>query len=100
MFVSSVIMYSTLRGIDVPNKLHWIPGEPGYLAHMFSTVSEWCLAFSFISFFLTYIRDFQKICLRADVDLLSSHLYDSPHDSINSSRRNPSETSPLLAGAT
>ncbi|XP_017286929.1 DNA damage-regulated autophagy modulator protein 2 [Kryptolebias marmoratus] len=99
MFVSSVIMYSVLQGIDVPRKLHWNPGEPGYLAHMFSTVSEWCLAFSFISFFLTYIRDFQKISLRAEVDLASSHLYDALQESINTSRRNkPSETSPLLAG--
>lgn len=31
----------------------------GYTAHIISTVSEWSLAFSFLSFFLTYIRDFQ-----------------------------------------
>ncbi|TKS71424.1 DNA damage-regulated autophagy modulator protein 2 [Collichthys lucidus] len=59
MFISSVIMYSSLPGVDVPHKLHWIPGETGYTAHIISTVSEWSLAFSFISFFLTYIRDFQ-----------------------------------------
>ena len=35
----------------------------GYTAHIVSTVSEWSLAFSFISFFLTYIRDFQVLCL-------------------------------------
>ncbi|MEQ2214413.1 hypothetical protein XENOCAPTIV_006009 [Xenoophorus captivus] len=34
----------------------------GYVAHIVSTVSEWSLAFSFISFFLTYIRDFQVVC--------------------------------------
>lgn len=33
--------------------------EQGYTAHIISTVSEWSLAFSFLSFFLTYIRDFQ-----------------------------------------
>lgn len=27
VFVSSVIMYSSLTGVDVPRKLHWIPGE-------------------------------------------------------------------------
>lgn len=27
MFVSSVIMYSTLAGVDVTQKLHWSPGE-------------------------------------------------------------------------
>lgn len=27
VFVSSVIMYSSLVGVDVTHKLHWIPGE-------------------------------------------------------------------------
>ncbi|XP_046881812.1 DNA damage-regulated autophagy modulator protein 2b [Hypomesus transpacificus] len=98
MFVSSVIMYSSLPGVDVAHKLHWIPGETGYTAHLISTISEWSLAMSFISFFLTYIRDFQKITLRADVNLHSSHLYDSPHYSITAPV-NQSETSPLLAGS-
>ncbi|XP_030585255.1 DNA damage-regulated autophagy modulator protein 2b [Archocentrus centrarchus] len=103
MFISSVIMYTSLIGVDVPRKLHWTPGETGYTAHIVSTVSEWFLAFSFISFFLTYIRDFQKITLRAEVDLQSSHLYDSTHRRIAASHHNkraPSEASPLLAGAT
>ncbi|KAK5871997.1 hypothetical protein PBY51_012733 [Eleginops maclovinus] len=99
MFVSSVIMYSSLPGVDVANKLHWTPGETGYTAHIISTISEWSLAFSFISFFLTYIRDFQKINLQAEAELQSSHLYDSwsqaPHHI-----RDTSETSPLLAGGT
>ncbi|XP_022069328.1 DNA damage-regulated autophagy modulator protein 2b [Acanthochromis polyacanthus] len=102
MFVSSVIMYSSLSGVDVPRKLHWIPGETGYTAHIVSTVSEWCLAFSFISFFLTYIRDFQKINLRAEAVVQSSHLYDWPHGGATASNQNQrnSETSPLLAGST
>lgn len=103
MFISSVIMYTSLIGVDVPRKLHWTPGETGYTAHIISTVSEWSLAFSFVSFFFTYIRDFQKINLRAEVDLQSSHLYDSSHGRIAASRHNkraPSEVSPLLAGAT
>ncbi|XP_060925571.1 DNA damage-regulated autophagy modulator protein 2b [Limanda limanda] len=103
MFVSSVILYSSLPGVDLPHKLHWTPGEKGYTVHIISTVSEWSLAFSFISFFLTYIRDFQKINLRAEVDLQSSHLYDSPHGSFVDShphKREASESSPLLAGGT
>ncbi|KAM9813871.1 DNA damage-regulated autophagy modulator protein 2b [Neosynchiropus ocellatus] len=99
MFVSSVIMYSSLPGVDVAHKLHWIPGETGYTAHIISTISEWSLAFSFISFFLTYIRDFQKINLRAEVDLHSSHLYDWPLVGASPSRCSkpePSESSPLL----
>lgn len=92
MFVSSVIMYWTLAGTEVNQKLHWTPGEPGYLPHIVSTISEWSLALSFISFFLTYIRDFKKINLRAEAQLQSEHLYDSHHT-------RHSETSPLLAGS-
>ncbi|KAL6112428.1 dram2 [Pungitius sinensis] len=101
MFVSSVIMYSSLPGVDVPHKLHWIPGETGYTPHMISTVSEWSLAFAFISFFLTYIRDFQKINLRAEADLQSSHLYDSwPHAAAPPHESDGAESSPLLSGGT
>uniref|UniRef100_A0A3Q3WYU9 CWH43-like N-terminal domain-containing protein n=1 Tax=Mola mola TaxID=94237 RepID=A0A3Q3WYU9_MOLML len=103
MFVSSVIMYSSLWGTDITQKLHWTPGETGYTAHLISTVSEWSLACSFISFFFTYIRDFQKIKLRAEADLQSSHLYDWTHPSATTPRRykrEPSESSPLLAGKT
>ncbi|KAG9260746.1 DNA damage-regulated autophagy modulator protein 2 [Astyanax mexicanus] len=96
MFVSSLIMYSSLPGVDVPKKLHWEPTDPGYAAHMASTVSEWSLAFSFISFFLTYIRDFKKINLRAEADLQSSTLHDSAHHTYT---HTPGETSPLLAGS-
>ncbi|XP_054472847.1 DNA damage-regulated autophagy modulator protein 2b [Anoplopoma fimbria] len=97
MFVSSVIMYTSLPGVDVPNKLHWIPGETGYTAHIISTISEWTLAFSFISFFLTYIRDFQKITLRAEVDQQGTHLYDTWPSHL---KRDTAESSPLLAGGT
>ncbi|XP_029990802.1 DNA damage-regulated autophagy modulator protein 2b [Sphaeramia orbicularis] len=100
MFVSSVIMYSSLPGVDVPHKLHWTPGETGYTAHMISTVSEWSLAFSFISFFLTYIRDFQKIDLRAEADIQCDHLYDRPPGGVVTAsfrhKDDTSESSPLL----
>ncbi|XP_018606238.1 DNA damage-regulated autophagy modulator protein 2b isoform X1 [Scleropages formosus] len=99
MFVSSVIMYSSLVGVDVEKKLHWIPGETGYTAHIISTLSEWNLAFSFVSFFLTYIQDFQKITLRAVADLQSSHLYDRPYYETPRSNLNHGERSPLLAGS-
>ncbi|XP_051977722.1 DNA damage-regulated autophagy modulator protein 2b [Xyrauchen texanus] len=98
MFVSSVIMYSSLPGVEVNKKLHWIPGEPGFTAHIVSTISEWSLALSFISFFFTYIRDFKKITLRAEVLLHCNHLYNSPHHRPVTART-PAETSPLLAGS-
>lgn len=39
----------------------------GYTPHIISTISEWSLALSFISFFLTYIRDFKVRDLTSDV---------------------------------
>ncbi|NWR40279.1 DRAM2 protein, partial [Tachuris rubrigastra] len=69
MFVSSVLLYSGLYGPDLVQKLHWDPQERGYTPHLISTISEWSLAFSFLSFFLTYIRDFQKVSLGAVVTL-------------------------------
>ncbi|NXI34697.1 DRAM2 protein, partial [Galbula dea] len=78
MFVSSVVLYSGLYGTNLVQKLHWDPQEKGYTAHIISTVSEWSLAFSFLSFFLSYIRDFQKISLRAAVSLHGHTLYHTP----------------------
>ncbi|NWI53369.1 DRAM2 protein, partial [Calyptomena viridis] len=59
LFVSSVLLSSGPDGTNLVQKLHWDPRERGYTLHIISTVSEWSLAFSFLSFFLTYIRDFQ-----------------------------------------
>ncbi|KFW63074.1 DNA damage-regulated autophagy modulator protein 2 [Pygoscelis adeliae] len=77
MFVSSVVLYSGLYGTNLVQKLHWDPQENGYTAHIISTVSEWSLAFSFLGFFLTYIRDFQKISLHAVVSLHGQTLYNT-----------------------
>ncbi|NWU87695.1 DRAM2 protein, partial [Onychorhynchus coronatus] len=75
MFVSSVLLYSGRYGPGLEQKLHWDPQDRGYTPHMISTVSEWSLAFSFLSFFLTYIRDFQKVSLGAVVTLQGQTLH-------------------------
>ncbi|XP_029911919.1 DNA damage-regulated autophagy modulator protein 2 [Myripristis murdjan] len=98
MFVSSVILYDDLPGVDVTSKRHWRPGEKGYTAHLVSTVSEWSLAFSFIMFFLTYIRDFQKLHIRVQAVLHSNHLYDYDHYDVRG-HVHQGERSPLLAGS-
>ncbi|XP_077191212.1 DNA damage-regulated autophagy modulator protein 2 isoform X2 [Paroedura picta] len=69
MFISSVMLYSARCGLDLIQKMHWDPDDKGYSLHIMSTVSEWSLAFSFVSFFLTYIRDFQKITMYVVVHL-------------------------------
>ncbi|XP_029429141.1 DNA damage-regulated autophagy modulator protein 2 [Rhinatrema bivittatum] len=94
MFFSSVLLYSELHGTDLAKKLHWSPQEKGFTLHIVSTVSEWSLAFSFLSFFLTYIRDFQKISIHAQVHL---HGHDPPSTWPDSSVSH--EKSPLLAGS-
>lgn len=69
MFISSVMLYSVRCGMDFVQKMHWDPNDKGYRLHITSTISEWSFAFSFVSFFLTYIRDFQKINLYVVVQL-------------------------------
>ncbi|KAM6310968.1 DNA damage-regulated autophagy modulator protein 2 [Podargus strigoides] len=93
MFVSSVVLYSGLYGMNLVQKLHWDPRDKGYTAHIISTVSEWSLAFSFLSFFLTYIRDFQKISLRAVVSLHGRTLYNTPQSFVSD------EQTLLIAGS-
>ncbi|KAJ8016446.1 hypothetical protein DPEC_G00007290 [Dallia pectoralis] len=78
-FVSSVVLYDNIPSMDVDKKLHWKPSDTGYTAHLISALAEWSLAFSFICFFLTYIRDFQKIQLRLEIVMQTNHLYDYTH---------------------
>lgn len=48
VFVSSVVMYSSLPGVDVAHKLHWNPGE--MVSHSASSVPNvlCCLIFVLI----------------------------------------------------
>ncbi|XP_074921070.1 DNA damage-regulated autophagy modulator protein 2 isoform X3 [Chelonoidis abingdonii] len=74
-----LFLHSGLYGTDLVQKLHWNSQEKGYIVHIISTISEWSLAFSFLSFFLTYIRDFQKISLRADINLSGHSVCRTPN---------------------
>uniref|UniRef100_A0A8C6YC37 DNA damage regulated autophagy modulator 2 n=1 Tax=Naja naja TaxID=35670 RepID=A0A8C6YC37_NAJNA len=47
----------------------------GCTFHIIATVSEWSLFFTFVSFFLTFIRDFQKISLHVEIRLFGPNLY-------------------------
>uniref|UniRef100_A0A8C0X338 CWH43-like N-terminal domain-containing protein n=1 Tax=Castor canadensis TaxID=51338 RepID=A0A8C0X338_CASCN len=49
----------------------------GYVLHTVTTAAEWSMSFSFFGFFLTYIRDFQKISLRVEANLHGLTLYDT-----------------------
>ncbi|XP_074660019.1 DNA damage-regulated autophagy modulator protein 1-like isoform X2 [Tubulanus polymorphus] len=75
-------------------KIHWKPSDPGFEAHIVSTMSEWVMAFSFVLYFFTYIRDFQKMRLKVDMHLFVAHLDERP---IFTGSHGPLETSSLLA---
>ncbi|KAG9270153.1 DNA damage-regulated autophagy modulator protein 2-like [Astyanax mexicanus] len=98
LFVSSMLMYDEVPGQDVATKLRWAPGERGYLPHLVSAGAEWSLAFSFICFFFTFIRDFQKISLRVQPILQSNHLYSYPLYDEREHHQHHGERSPLLGG--
>ncbi|MCV4690724.1 hypothetical protein OFC38_31725, partial [Escherichia coli] len=69
MMTCSSILYSSDFGADIVQKLHWNPEDKGYVLHIVTTAAEWSMSFSFFGFFLTYIRDFQKITLRVEANL-------------------------------
>ncbi|XP_038243235.1 DNA damage-regulated autophagy modulator protein 1 isoform X1 [Dermochelys coriacea] len=50
-------------------KIDWIPGEKDYIYHFVSAICEWTVAFSFIIFFLTFIRDFQGVTLKISTEM-------------------------------
>ncbi|XP_049621750.1 DNA damage-regulated autophagy modulator protein 2 [Suncus etruscus] len=77
MMICSALLYSGRFGNDVVQKLHWNTEDKGYVIHLITTAAEWSMAFSFFGFFLTYIRDFQKISLRVEANLQGSTLYDT-----------------------
>ncbi|XP_059582427.1 DNA damage-regulated autophagy modulator protein 1 [Alligator mississippiensis] len=50
-------------------KIDWIPGEKGYVYHFVSAICEWTVAFGFVFYFLTFIRDFQRVTLRISTEM-------------------------------
>ncbi|XP_025939742.1 DNA damage-regulated autophagy modulator protein 1 [Apteryx mantelli] len=50
-------------------KIHWIPSEKDYVYHFVSAICEWIVAFGFILFFFTFIRDFQRASLSISTEM-------------------------------
>ncbi|XP_006899355.1 PREDICTED: DNA damage-regulated autophagy modulator protein 2-like [Elephantulus edwardii] len=86
MLTCSSLLYSGNFGSDVIQKLHWNPEDRGYALHLITTAAEWSMSFSFFGFFLTYIRDFQKISLRVEANLQGLTLYDTVPCPVNNER--------------
>ncbi|KAL4224506.1 autophagy modulator [Mactra antiquata] len=60
------------------DKLHWKPDEPGFTAHIVSTVGEWATALSFLFYFLTFVRDFMKLRIDVTPQMYVRHLDENP----------------------
>ncbi|XP_064480072.1 DNA damage-regulated autophagy modulator protein 1-like [Ornithodoros turicata] len=68
-----------------------VPGDQGFLEFTVSATAEWCLAITFMLFFLTFMREFRRVALRLDVYPLVYHF----DDNIEVTRL-PAEVRPLL----
>ncbi|ELW65248.1 DNA damage-regulated autophagy modulator protein 2 [Tupaia chinensis] len=90
MFVQTILSYQMQPKIH-GKQIFWIRlllviWCVGYVLHVVTTGAEWSMSFSFFGFFLTYIRDFQKISLRVEANLHGLTLYDTAPCPINNER--------------
>ncbi|BFZ04127.1 hypothetical protein BsWGS_07166 [Bradybaena similaris] len=56
------------------SKFKWAPDEPGYAAHIVSTVGEWVTALTFLFFFFTYVKEFDKFNMEVTIRPTMHHL--------------------------
>ncbi|XP_055440751.1 DNA damage-regulated autophagy modulator protein 2 isoform X2 [Capricornis sumatraensis] len=90
MFVQTILSYQMQPKIH-GKQVFWIRlllviWCGGYVLHMITTAAEWSMSLSFFGFFLTYIRDFQKISLRVEATLHGLTLYDTAPCPVNNER--------------
>ncbi|CAK7304775.1 DNA damage-regulated autophagy modulator protein 2 [Vulpes lagopus] len=90
MFVQTILSYQMQPKIH-GKQVFWIRllvviWCGGYVLHMITTAAEWSMSFSFFGFFLTYIRDFQKISLHVEANLHGLTLYDTAPCPVNNER--------------
>ncbi|CAL1527658.1 unnamed protein product [Lymnaea stagnalis] len=65
------------------DKFKWAPNDPGYVSHIVSTVGEWITAFTFLSFFFTYVQEFNKFELEIRTRPLVRHLDERIEQPVN-----------------
>ncbi|XP_071809116.1 DNA damage-regulated autophagy modulator protein 2-like isoform X1 [Asterias amurensis] len=73
-FIATILFVSTMVFAGVANSQwegtdskKWLPEDGGFALHVVSTASEWGMAIAFLVFFFTYIGEFQKIEIAAEV---------------------------------
>ena len=47
-------------------KLRWMPGQEGYVKHVISSVSEWLMCLSMVTYCLTFVPEFNYIRITSD----------------------------------
>ena len=47
-------------------KLGWKPGQDGYIQHLMSSISEWFMCLSLVSYSLTFVKEFNFIRITTD----------------------------------
>ncbi|KAG5267800.1 hypothetical protein AALO_G00225890 [Alosa alosa] len=55
------------------SELRWKGDEPNYGLHLASAVCEWMVAFSFVFFFFTYIREFTRFTMTVKAELVEQN---------------------------
>ncbi|XP_070553077.1 DNA damage-regulated autophagy modulator protein 2-like isoform X1 [Ptychodera flava] len=60
----------------------WKPEDGGFTEHIFSTAFEWVLAISFLSYFFTFVREFQKITMETTLRMYTEELEPINHPEI------------------
>ncbi|XP_025085167.1 DNA damage-regulated autophagy modulator protein 2-like [Pomacea canaliculata] len=76
-----------LTQYKVKDRFHWNPDEPGYSAHVVSTVSEWLTALTFLGYFFTFVQEFRKFDLEINTRPLVRHLDEDPFEGTNERTR-------------
>ncbi|XP_064480069.1 DNA damage-regulated autophagy modulator protein 1-like isoform X1 [Ornithodoros turicata] len=69
------IWYRQERGHDLRQRT---PADEGFALLVSASAFEWSLGLSLVLFFFTYIREFKKVALEINTDILVEHMEDEP----------------------
>ncbi|XP_054845392.1 DNA damage-regulated autophagy modulator protein 1 isoform X1 [Eublepharis macularius] len=67
-FIAAIPMIVCASVISI-TKIDWNPGEKDYMYHFVSAVCEWIVAFGFVFYFLTFIKEFQRVTVRISTEM-------------------------------
>ncbi|XP_022082783.1 DNA damage-regulated autophagy modulator protein 2-like [Acanthaster planci] len=69
VFLVTTLLFAGLASSqwDGADPRKWLPEDGGFGLHVASTASEWAMAVAFLFFFFTFIKEFQKVELAAEV---------------------------------